>query len=264
MGVHACVHFVVVVPSLPASKNTLHLVAWSSSFNLAPAPPFPPQMIAKFGERINHPDSIAYWAWKNDIPMFCPPLTDGSIGDMLYFHSYKKQLPAPLRYTLPPLCQLAPPLSAVGPLPASMQPGPNTRGALIAPGTSKKPVPSLQGLVPPLLAGFWPPPARLYRAPTLLPHPLPAVPPKLPHQPGCLINHHTPQPSSGATQSGCLLGSPQVQPSPQRGGGAFICMCALTLHSTLQVRHCRGCQEDQRPRDALVPAADGHAHPRRR
>ena len=66
-------------------------------------------MIAKFGERINNPDSIAYWAWKNDIPMFCPPLTDGSIGDMLYFHSYKKQLPAPLRYTLPPLRRLSPP-----------------------------------------------------------------------------------------------------------------------------------------------------------
>lgn len=27
-------------------------------------------------------------ARKNDIPVFCPALTDGSIGDMLYFHSY--------------------------------------------------------------------------------------------------------------------------------------------------------------------------------
>ena len=27
---------------------------------------------------------------KNSIPVFCPALTDGSLGDMLYFHSYKR------------------------------------------------------------------------------------------------------------------------------------------------------------------------------
>ena len=27
---------------------------------------------------------------KNDIPVFCPALTDGSIGDMIYFHKYKR------------------------------------------------------------------------------------------------------------------------------------------------------------------------------
>jgi deoxyhypusine synthase len=48
----------------------------------------PSKMIAKFGEVVNNPDSILYWAWKNDIPIFCPPLTDGSIGDMMYFHTY--------------------------------------------------------------------------------------------------------------------------------------------------------------------------------
>ena len=31
-----------------------------------------------------------YWAQKNDIPVFCPALTDGSVGDMIYFHSYKR------------------------------------------------------------------------------------------------------------------------------------------------------------------------------
>ena len=31
-------------------------------------------------------------AYKNDIPVFCPALTDGSIGDMLYFFSYKRKL----------------------------------------------------------------------------------------------------------------------------------------------------------------------------
>lgn len=29
--------------------------------------------------------SILYWAYKNNIPIFCPALTDGSFGDMLYF-----------------------------------------------------------------------------------------------------------------------------------------------------------------------------------
>ncbi|ENN96355.1 deoxyhypusine synthase [Methanocaldococcus villosus KIN24-T80] len=29
--------------------------------------------------------SILYWAYKNNIPIFCPAITDGSIGDMLYF-----------------------------------------------------------------------------------------------------------------------------------------------------------------------------------
>ncbi|CAB49668.1 deoxyhypusine synthase [Pyrococcus abyssi] len=29
--------------------------------------------------------SIIYWAYKRDVPIFCPAITDGSIGDMLYF-----------------------------------------------------------------------------------------------------------------------------------------------------------------------------------
>jgi deoxyhypusine synthase len=27
--------------------------------------------------------------FQNDIPVYCPALTDGSLGDMIYFHSYK-------------------------------------------------------------------------------------------------------------------------------------------------------------------------------
>ena len=30
---------------------------------------------------------------QNNIPVFCPALTDGSLGDMLYFHSYKTSTP---------------------------------------------------------------------------------------------------------------------------------------------------------------------------
>ena len=33
------------------------------------------QMIARLGKEINHPDSIYYWAWRNNIPVFCPALT---------------------------------------------------------------------------------------------------------------------------------------------------------------------------------------------
>lgn len=29
-----------------------------------------------------------YWAYKNNIPVFSPALTDGSIGDLIYFHSF--------------------------------------------------------------------------------------------------------------------------------------------------------------------------------
>jgi len=46
-------------------------------------------MIWRMGERMNDPSSICYWAFKNQIPIFCPAITDGSIGDMLFFHSYK-------------------------------------------------------------------------------------------------------------------------------------------------------------------------------
>lgn len=49
----------------------------------------PSLMIARLGEAINDPSSIAYWAWKNKIPIFSPALTDGSLGDMMYFHSIK-------------------------------------------------------------------------------------------------------------------------------------------------------------------------------
>ena len=36
------------------------------------------------------PSSVYYWCHKNQIPVFCPAITDGSIGDMFYFHSYKR------------------------------------------------------------------------------------------------------------------------------------------------------------------------------
>ena len=49
----------------------------------------PSKMVQRLGEEIKDESSIYYWAAKNKIPVFSPALTDGSIGDMLYFHSYK-------------------------------------------------------------------------------------------------------------------------------------------------------------------------------
>ncbi|XP_055804621.1 deoxyhypusine synthase-like [Solanum dulcamara] len=50
----------------------------------------PSKVIARLGKEINDETSYLYWAHKNGIPVFCPSLTDGSIGDMLYFHSFQK------------------------------------------------------------------------------------------------------------------------------------------------------------------------------
>ncbi|KAG9456958.1 hypothetical protein H6P81_001466 [Aristolochia fimbriata] len=50
----------------------------------------PSKVIARLGKEINDPSSYLFWAYKNDIPVFCPGLTDGSLGDMLYFHSFRK------------------------------------------------------------------------------------------------------------------------------------------------------------------------------
>ena len=49
----------------------------------------PSTVIRRLGQEINNESSICYWAYKNDIPIFCPALTDGSLGDMLYFHTFK-------------------------------------------------------------------------------------------------------------------------------------------------------------------------------
>ncbi|CAG0882150.1 unnamed protein product [Cyprideis torosa] len=49
----------------------------------------PSSLISRLGKAINDPSSILYWAAVNEIPVFSPALTDGSLGDMMYFHSYK-------------------------------------------------------------------------------------------------------------------------------------------------------------------------------
>ncbi|KAL8706605.1 MAG: hypothetical protein Q9201_000352 [Fulgogasparrea decipioides] len=61
-----------------ASRNTEEEFFWS-----------PSTIINRLGKEINNEASICYWAYKNDIPVFCPALTDGSFGDMLFFHTFK-------------------------------------------------------------------------------------------------------------------------------------------------------------------------------
>ena len=50
----------------------------------------PSRIIARLGKEIDNEDSVYYWAQRNNIPVFCPAITDGSLGDMMYFHSYKR------------------------------------------------------------------------------------------------------------------------------------------------------------------------------
>src|SRR3972149_828393 len=41
------------------------------------------------GKEINNKESILYWTWKNNIQVYCPAITDGSMGDMIHFFMYK-------------------------------------------------------------------------------------------------------------------------------------------------------------------------------
>lgn len=50
----------------------------------------PSQIIARIGQKIDHKDSIYYWAWKNQIPVFCPAFTDGALGDVIYFNTWRE------------------------------------------------------------------------------------------------------------------------------------------------------------------------------
>ncbi len=45
----------------------------------------PSDLIRILGNKINNENSVYYWAAKNKIPVFCPAIMDGSLGDMIYF-----------------------------------------------------------------------------------------------------------------------------------------------------------------------------------
>lgn len=43
------------------------------------------EFIKELGKRINNKDSYLYWAAKNNIPIYCPAIHDGAVGDLFYF-----------------------------------------------------------------------------------------------------------------------------------------------------------------------------------
>jgi len=47
----------------------------------------PSKFIRHLGKKINSEESVLYWCYKNDISVFSPALTDGSIGDLLTFYN---------------------------------------------------------------------------------------------------------------------------------------------------------------------------------
>ena len=50
----------------------------------------PSDIIWKLGEKIKDERSICYWAWRNKIRIYCPAITDGAIGDNIYFFKFKR------------------------------------------------------------------------------------------------------------------------------------------------------------------------------
>jgi len=56
----------------------------------------PSEIIYRIGQKMekdNLPkkeESIYYWCYKNNIPVFCPAFTDGALGDIMYFYDYEE------------------------------------------------------------------------------------------------------------------------------------------------------------------------------
>jgi len=49
----------------------------------------PSELVWELGKSINNEESIYYHCYRNKIPVFCPAITDGSLGDMIYFFKSK-------------------------------------------------------------------------------------------------------------------------------------------------------------------------------
>ncbi len=47
------------------------------------------EFIKMLGKEINNNESIYYRCYKNDIKVYCPAITDGSLGDMIHFFQYQ-------------------------------------------------------------------------------------------------------------------------------------------------------------------------------
>jgi deoxyhypusine synthase len=49
------------------------------------------ELIKRLGKEINNEESIYYWCYKNNIDVYCPAITDGSLGDMIHFFQYENK-----------------------------------------------------------------------------------------------------------------------------------------------------------------------------
>lgn len=81
------VHFEAFInPVLRALHVEQRACRWST------ATTSPSYLIRKLGEAMHavekRQDSVVYWCAVNGIPMYCPAITDGSIGDMIFFYDF--------------------------------------------------------------------------------------------------------------------------------------------------------------------------------
>jgi deoxyhypusine synthase len=59
------------------------------------------------GKEINNEESVYYWCHKNNIPVFCPAITDGGIGDVLFTNAFKNDLVIDVVQDIKELAKLA-------------------------------------------------------------------------------------------------------------------------------------------------------------
>lgn len=74
-------NFLLPIFSKMAEEQEKQKIRWTPSL-----------LIRRLGQEINNPQSIYYWCYKNNIPVFCPAITDGGIGDVLFTNAYKNDL----------------------------------------------------------------------------------------------------------------------------------------------------------------------------
>jgi deoxyhypusine synthase len=49
----------------------------------------PSKIIRRIGLKMDKEESIYYWCAKNNIPVYCPAFTDGALGDVIYFNTWR-------------------------------------------------------------------------------------------------------------------------------------------------------------------------------
>jgi deoxyhypusine synthase len=49
----------------------------------------PSKMINRFGKVIDNPESVYYWCYKNNIPVYCPVFFKINVGNNRWKHRYE-------------------------------------------------------------------------------------------------------------------------------------------------------------------------------